>query len=94
MPAAAREGTADWRVEPFVPQRAVLAHAAVRGFVSHCGANSTHEAIASGVPMLCVPFFCDQYEWAASVVKAAAARRGAFWGTTQQGSRRIPSRLN
>ena len=29
-------------------------------FVSHCGVNSVHEALLIGVPVLCIPLFCDQ----------------------------------
>ncbi|CAE7240715.1 IAGLU [Symbiodinium pilosum] len=48
-------------VMPHVPQWAVLNHACVRCFVSHGGANSTHEALASGVPVVPLPFFDDQF---------------------------------
>jgi len=65
--------TAAWRVEPFVPQPEVLKHHCVKCFVSHCGQNSIHESIASGIPMVCVPFFCDQFEWASSICKDVKA---------------------
>merc|ERR1712072_1409534 len=56
-----------WRIESFVPQLAVLRSGYVNCFISHCGANSTLESMAHGVPMICMPFFADQYEWAGSV---------------------------
>ncbi|KAM0929480.1 hypothetical protein ACQ4PT_001554 [Festuca glaucescens] len=43
------------------PQQQVLAHRAVACFVSHCGWNSTMEAVRNGVPVLCWPYFCDQF---------------------------------
>ncbi|KAF6261986.1 hypothetical protein COO60DRAFT_702460 [Scenedesmus sp. NREL 46B-D3] len=45
---------------PFAPQRALLAEPAVSLFVSHGGAESSHEAMHDAVPMLVVSFFGDQ----------------------------------
>ncbi|KAH8356386.1 hypothetical protein KR084_009555 [Drosophila pseudotakahashii] len=43
------------------PQRQVLAHPNVRLFISHGGLQSVIEAIDSGVPMLGLPLFFDQF---------------------------------
>ncbi|CAL4975229.1 unnamed protein product [Urochloa decumbens] len=47
-------------VEEWAPQVEVLSHRAVGGFVSHCGWNSTLEAVAAGVPMLAWPLYAEQ----------------------------------
>ena len=47
-------------VEAWAPQREVLAHGAVGGFVTHCGWNSVLEAIMGGVPMLAWPMYAEQ----------------------------------
>jgi hypothetical protein len=52
----------------FAPQIALLRHPAVKLFVSHGGAESSHEAMFAGKPMLVVPFFGE----------CAAAIRGAI----------------
>mmetsp|Transcript_25380 Transcript_25380/g.67104 ORF Transcript_25380/g.67104 Transcript_25380/m.67104 type:complete len:482 (-) Transcript_25380:52-1497(-) len=65
MRPSGRDGR--WRVETSVPQAEVLRHERVRCFLSHCGQNSTHEGLVCGVPFVCMPFFCDQYEWADAI---------------------------
>jgi hypothetical protein len=47
------------------PQMAVLHHPATGVFLSHCGGNSTSEAIVAGVPMVGMPFGADQGEYCA-----------------------------
>jgi hydroquinone glucosyltransferase len=47
-------------VAEWTPQVEILNHRAIGGFVSHCGWNSTLEAVAAGVPMLAWPLYAEQ----------------------------------
>jgi UDP:flavonoid glycosyltransferase YjiC (YdhE family) len=43
-----------------------------RVFVSHCGTNSVHESLAVGTPIVGIPMFADQLDWAVRVADAGA----------------------
>ncbi|KAI3800196.1 hypothetical protein L1987_35506 [Smallanthus sonchifolius] len=47
-------------VKNWAPQPAILGHDSVGGFVSHCGWNSTLEAVVAGVPMVAWPLYAEQ----------------------------------
>ncbi|XP_044465777.1 UDP-glycosyltransferase 74E2-like [Mangifera indica] len=47
-------------VVSWCPQLEVLAHKSVGCFMTHCGWNSTLEALSLGVPMVAMPQFSDQ----------------------------------
>uniref|UniRef100_R7WDN2 Putative hydroquinone glucosyltransferase n=1 Tax=Aegilops tauschii TaxID=37682 RepID=R7WDN2_AEGTA len=44
----------------WVPQVSILAHAAVGGFLTHCGRNSLIEDLMFGHPLVMLPIFGDQ----------------------------------
>ena len=53
------------RVEEWVSsQIAVLQHANVRAFVSHCGTNSVQESVWAGTPVVGIPLFAAQGDMA------------------------------
>ncbi|KAH7840006.1 hypothetical protein Vadar_011276 [Vaccinium darrowii] len=47
-------------VKSWCPKGAVLSHASVGGFVTHCGWSSVQEVVRGGVPMLAWPLFAEQ----------------------------------
>uniref|UniRef100_A0ACD5T8B3 Uncharacterized protein n=1 Tax=Avena sativa TaxID=4498 RepID=A0ACD5T8B3_AVESA len=60
-------------VKSWAPQADVLRHGATGAFVTHCGWNSTLEAIVSGLPMLCWPLYAEQRQNKVFVVEEMGA---------------------
>uniref|UniRef100_A0A0C9QVF0 Glycosyltransferase n=1 Tax=Wollemia nobilis TaxID=56998 RepID=A0A0C9QVF0_9CONI len=62
FPPGFLEGTRDRGcIVSWAPQLRVLSHPSIACFVTHCGWNSVQESITMGVPMLCSPYFADQF---------------------------------
>ncbi|KAJ1269851.1 hypothetical protein BS78_06G009600 [Paspalum vaginatum] len=57
----------------WAPQREILAHGAVGGFVTHCGWNSALESLSSGVPTLPWPWGAEQHYNAFMLAAAVGA---------------------
>jgi zeaxanthin glucosyltransferase len=62
----------DWLVRPFLPQVAVIRHAAVA--ITHAGNNGVTEALTHGVPVLALPFSTDQFAVAADLERTGFGR--------------------
>ncbi|CAL5194121.1 unnamed protein product [Lathyrus oleraceus] len=48
-------------VKGWAPQVLILSHPAIGGFLTHCGWNSTLEAICVGVPMITWQLYCNHF---------------------------------
>eukprot|EP00928_Gymnodinium_smaydae_P029808 TRINITY_DN22351_c0_g1_i1.p1 TRINITY_DN22351_c0_g1~~TRINITY_DN22351_c0_g1_i1.p1 ORF type:complete len:553 (+),score=95.94 TRINITY_DN22351_c0_g1_i1:353-2011(+) len=57
-----------FKVESFVRQREILSHSAVAVFMTHGGQSSVNESLVAGVPLVCMPLFCDQFDVAESLM--------------------------
>ncbi|KAJ1703424.1 hypothetical protein LUZ63_003203 [Rhynchospora breviuscula] len=81
-------------VKGWAPQVAILAHAAIGAFVTHCGWNSILEGTAAGLPMLTWPLAHDQFinEKLLVDVVGCAARlwEGGKRSTTDMKSELVP----
>uniref|UniRef100_A0A0E0KZ71 Glycosyltransferase n=1 Tax=Oryza punctata TaxID=4537 RepID=A0A0E0KZ71_ORYPU len=95
--AAAMDGDGGMAVE-WCDQARVLSHASVGCFVTHCGWNSTVEAVACGVPVVAAPQYSDQGTNAWLVermgvgVRAAVADGGASERNLNEFVRRFVSK--
>jgi len=56
----------------WLPQNDILGHPKTRLFIGHAGLNGIFESTYHGVPMICSPFFGDQF------VNAQIAKRAGF----------------
>lgn len=50
------------KVASWLPQNDILGHPKTRLFIGHAGMNGMLQAAYHGVPMICVPFFGDQFD--------------------------------
>ncbi|XP_028753508.1 UDP-glycosyltransferase 72E3-like [Neltuma alba] len=67
-------------VPMWAPQSEILEHSSVGAFLTHCGWNSTFEAITNGVPMIAWPLYAEQKMNAAALTEemgvAVRVKRG------------------
>ena len=54
-------------ITSWVSQVAALQHPAIGLTILHCGTGGVHEALYFQVPIICIPFWYDQFSWANKV---------------------------
>ena len=54
-------------ISSWTPQVALLQHKSISMAILHGGSNGVHEALYYGVPLIVIPQFADQFDWAAMV---------------------------
>jgi UDP:flavonoid glycosyltransferase YjiC (YdhE family) len=89
--SALRVSSSKVRVVPFLPQIAILRHAALA--ITHAGANTFRECIATGTPMLAFPRDFDQHGNAARIEHLGIGLRGSRRRETAHSVRRKIVRL-
>lgn len=80
------------KIVAWAPQREVLEHQAVGCYLTHCGWNSTLEAIECRKPLVCYPVAGDQFVNCAYIVnvwKIGVRVAGPGQGAVEEGLRRV-----
>ena len=54
-------------ISSWTPQATLLQHKSISMAILHGGSNGVHEALYYGVPLIVIPQFADQFDWAAMV---------------------------
>lgn len=72
----------DFYFIPWAPQFAILNHTSTRLFISHGGAESSHEALYTGTPLLLQPYHGDQPSNAVMLVRAGVGLKIKRHGLT------------
>ncbi|XP_021955895.1 2-hydroxyacylsphingosine 1-beta-galactosyltransferase [Folsomia candida] len=60
LPEKYKNGFDNLLVSSWIPQRELLRHQKIKGFISHGGLNSIQEATFYAVPLIVLPLFADQ----------------------------------
>ncbi|KAL7751139.1 hypothetical protein RI367_003343 [Sorochytrium milnesiophthora] len=75
----------------WAPQVDVLAHPATKAFLTHCGWNSTIEALSSGMPVIAWPMFAEQHSNATMIASPEVKIGVVIPGTSLVGGRLVPA---
>lgn len=71
-------------VTKWAPQKLILDHPSVGGFMTHCGWNSLIEGVTAGLPLITWPLFADQFyneKLVTQVMKTGITAGNGTWGS-------------
>jgi glucuronosyltransferase len=60
-------------ISKYLPQNDILGHLNIKAFISHCGLMSFQESMWHGKPLICIPFFGDQFRNSGRAIHLGAA---------------------
>lgn len=73
------------KVMKWLPQNDILGHPKTKLFITHAGVNGIAEGAYHGVPMVCSPFFADQFQNCARIKEFGLGDIVSVRDTTTEG---------
>ncbi|CAH0547833.1 unnamed protein product [Brassicogethes aeneus] len=72
------------KVAKWLPQQDILRHPNIKLFITQGGLQSLQEAVTNGIPLVGIPFFCDQYQNVQKIVKRGFAVKISRYQITKE----------
>jgi glucuronosyltransferase len=76
-------------ISKYLPQNDILGHPNIKAFISHCGLMSFQESMWHGKPLICIPFFGDQFRNSGRAIHFGAAVKLNFQDITVENLKQL-----